>query len=108
MRTSGALAAGLFALAAAIAGWAAASQAASSPDPAVLRGEALVKLGGCQGCHTGEGGAPFAGGRPIGTPFGAVYSTNITPDPETGIGRWSQADFHRALRDGVAPGGEQL
>ncbi|HEX3407940.1 MAG TPA: cytochrome c [Caulobacteraceae bacterium] len=86
----------------------AAGQAASSTDPAVARGAALSKLGGCQGCHTGEGGAPFAGGRPIGTPFGAVYSTNITPDPATGIGRWSEADFRRAIRDGVAPGGQQL
>jgi len=107
MRTSGTLAAGIFAMTVSIAGWTAASQA-SSADPAVARGQALAKVGGCQGCHTGEGGAPFAGGRPIGTPFGAVYSTNITPDPETGIGRWSEADFRRAIRDGVAPGGEQL
>lgn len=108
MRTRGALAAGLFALTASIVGWVAASQAQQPSDPAVARGAGLAKVGGCQGCHTGEGGQPFAGGRPIGTPFGAVYTTNITPDEATGIGRWSEADFHRALRDGVAPGGQQL
>src|SRR5262249_4391076 len=108
MRASGALV-GLFALTASVVAFAAASQATSTPDPAaVARGRALAKVGGCQGCHTSADGAPFAGGVPIGTPFGAIYSTNITPDLATGIGRWSEADFRKALRDGTAPGGRQL
>lgn len=53
--------------------------------------------------HTSTGGTPFAGGRPIPTPFGTIHSTNITPDPETGIGRWSQAAFQRSLREGRRP-----
>ncbi|CAD6558272.1 Gluconate 2-dehydrogenase cytochrome c subunit [Paraburkholderia kirstenboschensis] len=79
-------------------------------DPAlILRGEYLAKLGDCAGCHTvRKQGAPFAGGLAMGSPFGTIYSTNITPDPQTGIGRYSYADFERALRDGVAPGGKRL
>jgi mono/diheme cytochrome c family protein len=69
------------------------------------RGRYLVEMADCAACHTAEGGAPFAGGRPFPMPFGTLYATNITPDPETGIGRWSRADFHRAVRDGVAPRG---
>jgi mono/diheme cytochrome c family protein len=69
------------------------------------RGQYLARAADCAACHTAEGGAPLAGGRAFAMPFGTLYSTNITPDPETGIGRWSRAEFQRALRDGVAPRG---
>ncbi len=86
------------------------SHAAVSTDPALIsRGEYLAKLGDCAGCHTvPKQGAPFAGGLPMSSPFGTIYSTNITPDPQTGIGHYSYADFEHALRDGVAPGGKRL
>jgi len=66
----------------------------------------LQAAGGCS-CHTDDkrSGAFMAGGRPIKTPFGIVYSTNITPDPRTGIGTWSDADFLQAMRQGVSPQG---
>src|SRR5690349_3417145 len=67
-------------------------------DPvAVKRGAELASIGDCSTCHTKQGGAPFAGGRAVDTPFGSIYSTNITPEPETGIGRWSQEAFIRAM-----------
>lgn len=72
------------------------------------RGAYVAKAAGCISCHTdfkGEG-SPYAGGRPLKTPFGVFYSPNITPDPGTGIGAWSDADFVRALRDGVSPQGK--
>jgi mono/diheme cytochrome c family protein len=84
--------------------WFAGAWAASAQD-AVTRGEYLVHAGGCKSCHTTPGGMPFAGGRALATPFGTFYSPNITPDPETGIGRWSDAEFLRALRQGVRPDG---
>jgi mono/diheme cytochrome c family protein len=71
----------------------------------VERGRYLARAADCTACHTAEGGAPLAGGRAFPMPFGTLYATNITPDPETGIGRWSRADFQRAVRDGVAPRG---
>jgi mono/diheme cytochrome c family protein len=71
----------------------------------IERGRYLVRAADCAACHTADGGAPLAGGRPFPMPFGTLYATNITPDPETGIGRWSRADFQRALRDGTAPRG---
>jgi mono/diheme cytochrome c family protein len=67
----------------------------------VEKGEALAAFGNCVGCHTKAGGEPFAGGLALETPFGAIHSTNITPDPETGIGRWSEAAFRRAMREGI-------
>ena len=79
--------------------------AEAAPDDAVARGAYLVRAGGCVSCHTVKGGAPFAGGRALATPFGTFYTPNITPDPETGIGKWSDADFIRALRKGVRPDG---
>jgi mono/diheme cytochrome c family protein len=71
------------------------------------RGEYLAKAGGCVGCHTDarEGATPFAGGRALKTPFGTFYGPNITPHPEAGLGRWSEADFVRAMREGVRPDG---
>jgi cytochrome c553 len=80
---------------------------APAPPPA-SRGEYLVTAASCRSCHTVPGGAPFAGGRAIPTPFGTIYSTNLTPDARTGIGRWSKEDFRRAVREGIAPDGSYL
>jgi len=74
----------------------------------VARGARVVALGDCMVCHTAAKGEPYAGGLALATPFGAIYSTNITPDPDTGIGRWSYAAFERALRHGVARDGHLL
>jgi mono/diheme cytochrome c family protein len=74
----------------------------------VKRGEGLVLIGDCASCHTGESGKPLAGGRPLTTPFGTVFTTNITPDRDTGIGAWSREAFVRAMRAGVAQNGKQL
>jgi len=73
----------------------------------IARGEYLVKLGDCMACHTdtGSGGAPFAGGLRIDTPFGALFVPNITPDKNTGIGNWSEDDFVTAMREGISPDG---
>ena len=77
--------------------------------PAKLqRGEYLVRAGNCIACHTARGGAPLAGGRAIQTPFGAVYSSNLTPDNDTGLGRWSAQDFWNALHHGRSRGGRLL
>src|SRR5690242_19290739 len=73
----------------------------------IARGKALVVAGDCASCHTADPAKPFAGGKRIDTPFGAIYSPNITPDRDTGIGSWSQQDFYRALRYGVAPDGSR-
>ncbi len=75
---------------------------------AIARGEYLARAGNCMACHTEPGGAPFAGGRGIETPFGTVYSTNLTPDPDTGLGRWSDAAFWRALHHGRSRDGRLL
>ncbi|MGU9854021.1 c-type cytochrome [Pseudomonas koreensis] len=78
-------------------------------DPAlVARGEYVARLSDCVACHSVPGGAPFAGGLEMATPLGAIHSTNITPEPETGIGRYSLADFDRAVRHGVAPDSRRL
>jgi mono/diheme cytochrome c family protein len=78
------------------------------PISLVKRGEALAAVGDCAVCHTAEGGVPFAGGRPLPTPFGTLYVTDITPAPRTGIGTWSRDAFKRAMRDGVARDGSLL
>lgn len=72
------------------------------------RGEYLTTAGNCVSCHTRDAGNAFAGGLPFETPFGTVYSTNITPDAETGIGEWSLEEFTRAMRQGERPDGEHL
>ena len=77
-------------------------------DTSVERGEYLVRAGNCFSCHTARGGQAYAGGRAIPTPFGTLYSTNITPDPETGIGRWSADDLWRALHEGKSRDGSLL
>nr|WP_320143037.1 cytochrome c [uncultured Cohaesibacter sp.] len=76
--------------------------------PAPGQGEYAMRMADCAACHTAEGGKPFAGGRAIDSPMGTIWSTNITPDKETGIGGWSLDDFRAALVDGIAPGGEHL
>jgi mono/diheme cytochrome c family protein len=73
----------------------------------LARGKALVEAADCAGCHTADAAKPFAGGKRIDTPFGGIYSPNLTPDRETGLGTWSDEAFLRALRDGVAPGGSR-
>ncbi len=81
---------------------------APAVDSQVTRGEYLARLGNCISCHTVVGGEPFAGGLPFKTPYmflGTLYSTNITPDEETGIGKWSEEDFVHAMHTGVGPEG---
>jgi nicotinate dehydrogenase subunit B len=82
--------------------------AASFPLDLVARGTELAAVGDCAVCHTAPGGPRLAGGRGVPTPFGTVYATNITPDPDTGIGAWSEAAFTRAMRDGIARDGSHL
>jgi len=74
----------------------------------VTRGKYLTQAADCEVCHTREGGEPFAGGRAFATPFGVLYSPNITADRETGIGAWTDADFLRAVHKGIARDGERL
>ncbi|WP_048436148.1 cytochrome c [Methylobacterium platani] len=74
----------------------------------VGRGAVLASLGYCASCHTAQGDRPYAGGRGLATPFGTIYATNITPDPETGLGRWTLAAFTRAMREGVDREGRHL
>ncbi|MFJ4142590.1 c-type cytochrome [Pseudomonas sp. NPDC089734] len=85
--------------------------AAGTEKPAadwVQRGEYVARLSDCVACHGTEHGAPFAGGLEMATPLGSIFATNITPDPKTGIGTYSLADFDRAVRHGVAPDGRRL
>ena len=84
--------------------------AADQPSPTKLtgadlinRGRYLVRAADCAACHTAKDGAPFAGGVPLASPFGTFYGTNITPDKEHGIGKWSADEFYKALHDGVTP-----
>ena len=80
----------------------------SFDDNLVVKGAQLALIGNCNVCHTQPGKPPYAGGRPLATPFGTIYATNITPDPETGIGRWSEAAFLRSMRQGVRRDGAHL
>ena len=84
-----------------------ASAAAAADDAIVKRGEYVARTAGCISCHTDKKGKgkPFAGGRGLKTPFGTYFSPNITPDMETGIGKWSDEDFVRALNKGIRPDG---
>jgi mono/diheme cytochrome c family protein len=82
---------------------------AQSFDSALVKkGRDLAAIGNCNDCHTVRGGRDFAGGLPVPTPFGTIYSSNITPDPDTGIGRWSEAAFRRAMQSGVNRDGQHL
>jgi mono/diheme cytochrome c family protein len=83
-------------------------QANVSGDTRIERGRYLARAGDCAACHTDAGRSAYAGGRPVPTPFGTIYSTNITPDRETGIGGWSDEDFWKAMHEGLRPNGERL
>ena len=84
-------------------------QATNSVDPALVsRGEYVARVSDCVACHSLAGKAPFAGGLEMATPLGAIHATNITPDQHAGIGAYTLADFDRAVRHGVAPGGRRL
>jgi mono/diheme cytochrome c family protein len=86
------------------------SVAAAGAEPTaetIDRGKQLAIAADCASCHTADPAKPFAGGKRIDTPFGAIYSDNLTPDRETGIGSFSDEDFRRALRLGVAPDGSR-
>ncbi len=83
------------------------AQAAQADTPAE-RGKYLALLGDCLGCHTAVTGAPMSGGRAMDTPFGKLYTTNITPDSDTGIGRYTFEQFDRAMRKGIAADGHHL
>jgi len=102
LRTGAALRAGVLVLLSA-----AATGAAGAEPGDARRGEYLAKAGGCVACHTEErkDAVRYAGGRALRTPFGTFYGSNITPHPEAGIGRWTEADFVRAMRLGIRPDG---
>jgi mono/diheme cytochrome c family protein len=80
---------------------------AATPE-LIAQGEYLARAGNCIACHTVPGGAPLAGGRAIATPFGEVVSSNLTPDEESGLGRWTSADFWRAMHYGKSRDGRRL
>jgi nicotinate dehydrogenase subunit B len=94
--------------------WRSAIAPVSAPIPGLYsamtieRGRLVAAAGDCVVCHTAPNGTPNAGGLALETPFGTIYSTNITPDPETGIGAWSYAAFERAMRQGIHRDGKQL
>ena len=110
-----ALAAGGLAMGAALLGWrpaiapVAQSVGASVYNAATVeRGRLVAAAGDCIVCHTAPGGAPNAGGRAMDTPFGTVYTTNLTPDAQTGLGQWSFSAFQRAMREGISRDGKHL
>jgi mono/diheme cytochrome c family protein len=80
---------------------------AATPEN-IARGAYLARAGDCVACHTARGGAEYAGGRALDTPFGRLYGPNLTPDPDTGIGRWSSDDFWNALHNGKSRDGRLL
>jgi nicotinate dehydrogenase subunit B len=111
--TAAALCAAAIGISAAVLPWRAIAPIAR-PDASVYsaatiaRGQQLAALGDCAVCHTAASGILNAGGKPLPTPFGTIYSTNITPDVETGIGTWSYPAFERAMREGIHRDGRQL
>src|SRR3954453_6720867 len=84
------------------------AQSATTSYAQIERGRYLATLGDCAACHTTPNGKPFAGGLPIQTPFGVIYTPNITPDRQTGIGAWSDEQFYRAMHEGVSADGRRL
>jgi len=84
------------------------AEAFNATPQLVERGRYLALAGNCAGCHTTRGGQPYAGGLPIETPFGTVYSSNLTPDAKAGIGSWSSAHFWRAMHNGRSKDGRLL
>ena len=97
--------AGLFA-AMVLAAWP--GQAAEAVKATIARGAYLARAGDCVACHSTAGGKPFAGALPMQSPMGVIYSTNITPDPVHGIGKYTEQQFARALRDGIRADGQHL
>ena len=83
-------------------------QQAATPGSIVERGEYLARAGDCIACHTAPEGKVFAGGRAMPTPFGTLYTSNITPEPETGIGKWTADGFYRTMHEGRFPDGGLL
>ena len=79
----------------------------STPEQ-IARGKYLARAADCAACHTAPDSPAMAGGAALESPFGSLYGSNITPDPDTGIGKWSADDFYKAMHDGTAPGGHQL
>ncbi|RZI88860.1 MAG: c-type cytochrome, partial [Variovorax sp.] len=109
----GALAVGAIGVIAGLLGWRAsiAPVAFSAPvysEATIERGRTLAALGDCVVCHTAPGGTPNAGGRAMDTPFGTLYTTNLTPDTATGLGAWSFTAFQRAMREGISRDGHHL
>ncbi|HEU5437171.1 MAG TPA: cytochrome c, partial [Telluria sp.] len=107
----------LAAIIALLAAWAAiawpreqfiASTPAAVTDATIARGAYLARAGDCMACHTARGGAAYAGGRSLQTPFGSIAAPNITPDRDTGIGAWTADDFWRALHNGKSRDGRLL
>jgi mono/diheme cytochrome c family protein len=91
--------------------WERLQAAAPGKEPAndiISRGEYLARAGDCVACHTAPGGLVFAGGRPMATPFGSLFVPNITPDDETGIGRWTADEFYRMMHTGRSRDGTLL
>ena len=84
------------------------TQPETASQEQVLRGAYCARAGDCIGCHTAQKGQPFAGGAPFTIPVGKVYSTNITPDSVTGIGRYDKNDFVKVMREGIAKDGHHL
>lgn len=84
------------------------AEAFNATPQLIERGRYLALAGNCAGCHTTRGGQPYAGGLPIETPFGTVYSSNLTPDAQNGIGSWSSAHFWRAMHNGRSKDGRLL
>ena len=78
-----------------------------APAETIARGKALTDAADCASCHTADPAKPFAGGKRIDTPFGGIYSPNLTPDRDTGLGGWSDDEFYRALHDGIARDGSR-
>src|SRR3954452_11381186 len=87
---------------------AAAAQDKDKTADIIARGEYLARAGDCTACHTAPEGRLFAGGRAMPTPFGTLYTSNITPDPETGIGKWTADQFYGMMRTGRFPDGALL
>jgi mono/diheme cytochrome c family protein len=101
VRGEGDLSDEIAAAAAPAAGW-------RATDEVIARGAYLARAGNCQACHSARGGEPYAGGRAIETPFGTVFSSNLTPDAEHGLGRWSAPQFWRAMHHGRSADGRLL
>ncbi|MES2531803.1 MAG: molybdopterin cofactor-binding domain-containing protein, partial [Pseudomonadota bacterium] len=111
--TGAALLVGGLGVVAGVLGWRSAIAPVSLSAPVysqatIERGRVLAALGDCAVCHTAPGGTPNAGGRAMDTPFGTLYTTNLTPDAETGLGRWSFSAFQRAMREGISRDGHHL